>query len=176
MEVYSPREDSFLLVDCILSEDLSGKDCLDMGCGSGVESVALIRVNAKSVLAVDINEDALKETKKRVESFFPKKNLGFFKVKESNLFDSVNGKFDFIAFNPPYVPTSEIKWVDLDGGVRGREVIDVFISKVGSYLNKNGVLLLLISSLNCEEEVVSLLKENGFVVSVVARKNCFLKS
>ena len=70
MEVYSPREDSFLLVDCILSEDLSGKDCLDMGCGSGVESVALIRVNAKSVLAVDINEDALKETKKRVESFF----------------------------------------------------------------------------------------------------------
>ncbi len=175
MEVYSPSDDSFLLVDCIKKEKLTNKTCLDMGCGSGVESEAMLLSGAKNVLAVDINPDAVKETKKRIKTSFPGRILGSFKTKKSNLFSNVKEKFDFIAFNPPYVPSDSIKWVDLDGGKNGREVINVFVPQAKKHLNKKGVLLLLITSLNKPSSVKKLLKENGFSIKVVGRKKLFFE-
>lgn len=175
MEVYSPSDDSFLLVECIKKEDLSNKSCLDMGCGSGVESEAMLLAGAKSVLAVDINPNALAETKKRIKTSFPGHIFKLFKSKKSNLFSNVKNKFDFISFNPPYVPSDEIKWVDLDGGKEGREIIDKFIPQAKKHLNKNGVLLLLITSLNKPSAVKKILKENGFSVRVVGRKKLFFE-
>ncbi|MDD4128656.1 MAG: methyltransferase, partial [Candidatus ainarchaeum sp.] len=101
--------------------------------------------------------------------------LNSFKTKKSNLFSNIKEKFDFIVFNPPYIPSDEIKWIDLDGGLKGREVIDVFVSKVGVHLRKNGIFLLLISSLNNKKEVCSLLKKNDFLVRVVGRKKLFFE-
>ncbi|MDD2531405.1 MAG: hypothetical protein PHO61_01805, partial [Candidatus ainarchaeum sp.] len=98
-----------------------------------------------------------------------------FKTKKSNLFSNIKEKFDFIVFNPPYIPSDEIKWIDLDGGLKCREVIDVFVSKVGVHLRKNGIFLLLISSLNNKKEVCSLLKKNDFLVRVVGRKKLFFE-
>lgn len=175
MEVYSPSEDSFLLVECIKKEKLFGKTCLDMGCGSGVESEAMLLSGAKSVLAVDINPCAVKATKEKIKTLFPGQTLNSFKTKKSNLFSNIKEKFDFIVFNPPYIPSDEIKWIDLDGGLKGREVIDVFVSKVGVHLRKNGIFLLLISSLNNKKEVCSLLKKNDFLVRVVGRKKLFFE-
>ena len=175
MEVYSPSDDSFLLVECIKKENLVDKNCLDMGCGSGVESEAMLLSGAKNVLAVDINPNALKETKKRIKTSFPGHILGSFKVKKSNLFSNIKEKFDFIAFNPPYVPSEEIKWKDLDGGKNGREIIDIFIPQAKKHLRKKGVLLLLISSLNLEKEVRVLLKKNNFSVKIVGRKKLFFE-
>jgi len=175
MQVYSPSDDSFLLVNCIKKENLESKTCLDMGCGSGVESEAMILAGAKQVLAVDINPNALIETKKRIKTLFVGHVNGSFKVKKSNLFSNIKEKFDFIAFNPPYVPSDKIKWVDLDGGKNGREIIDIFIPQAKKHLNKNGVLLLLITSLNKPNEVKNLLKKNGFSVKVVGRKKLFFE-
>lgn len=192
MDVYSPSEDSFLLVECIIKEDLVGKDCLDMGCGGGIESEAMLLNGAKSVLAVDVNPDAITETKKRIKTQLPglSKSLvcgsckssalhghffKLFKAKKSNLFSNVTNKFNFISFNPPYVPSNSIKWVDLDGGKDGREIIDVFISQVKGHLKKNGVLLLLVSSLNKPFEVISFLKKRGFSVKIVGKKKLFFE-
>lgn len=192
MEVYSPSDDSFLLVECIKKEKLTGKTCLDMGCGSGVESEAMLLSGAKNVLAVDINLNAVKATKKRIKTQLSGQSklkvcgshkasalhghfLKLFKCKKSNLFSNVKEKFDIIAFNPPYVPSDSIKWVDLDGGKNGREVIDVFIPQARKHLNKKGVLLLLITSLNKPTSVKKLLKENGFSVKIVGRKKLFFE-
>jgi len=185
-EVYSPAEDSYLLEECILKEKLNGKKCLDLGTGSGIQGIAMLKSWAKELTCVDINPVALKESKKNILNYVknskkertqipghPKPVISF---KKSNLFSSLKKeKFDFIAFNPPYVPSDEVKWVDLDGGETGRETIDKFLSSFSTHLNKNGVLLLLISSLNKPNEIKKKLKELGFSVKVVGKKKLFFE-
>jgi len=177
-EVYSPSEDSWLLEECILKENLVGKKCLDLGTGLGIQSIAMLKSGASAVLAVDINPLAIKESKKRVLEYLKKNKKvpnQVWKIKKSNLFSNIKEKFDFIAFNPPYVPSDEIKWVDLDGGEKGRIVIDKFVAGVALHLNKKGILLLLVSSLNKPKEIEHLLKEKGFVTKVVGKKKLFFE-
>jgi len=181
-EVYSPAEDSWLLEKCILKENLEGKKCLDLGTGSGIQSIAMLKAGAEEVLAVDINSFALKEAEKNIKDFikenkksktqFPGHLLG---LQKSDLFSTIKTKFDFIAFNPPYVSSDEVKWVDLDGGKNGRIVIDKFLSQVKNHLNKNGIVLLLVSSLNKPNEIKKKFKELGFSVKVVGRKRFFFE-
>ena len=170
-EVYAPQEDSFLLMSCIIKEDLKGKRCLDMGCGSGVQSEAMARSGAADITAADVNEGALKATEERLGKLGKK----VFLVK-SDLFSNVSGLFDFVAFNPPYVPSDKIKWRDLDGGKDGREVIDRFIEDLPARLVPGGACLLLISSLNMEEEVKKRLEKKGFLVVVCAWKKLFFET
>ena len=185
-EVYSPAEDSFLLEGCVLKEKLTGKKCLDLGCGSGIQSVALLRAGAKIVVAVDINENALKVTQKNAANFLKKQNksktktqnIGHFQefcALKSNLFSDILGSFDFIAFNPPYVPSEEVKWVDLDGGEKGRVVIDKFLKNVRPHLKEGGVLLLLVSSLNNPKEIIEVLEKDNFSVKIVGKKKLFFE-
>lgn len=182
MDVYSPREDSFLLIDCIKKEDLVGKDCLDLGCGSGVVSEAMLLANPRSVTALDINSKAVLVTKQRIKlfqnSFLNKSTFTppIFSAKKSNLFSSILlEKFDLIAFNPPYLPSDEIKWVDLDGGVGGREVINKFVIQSKKYLKKNGVVLLLVSTLNDLTIIKKFLKKNFLIVRIVGKRKIFFE-
>jgi ribosomal protein L11 methyltransferase len=41
------------MLDLILSEDLTGKRVLDMGCGTGVLAILAYKMNAKQVVAID---------------------------------------------------------------------------------------------------------------------------
>jgi release factor glutamine methyltransferase len=171
MKVYEPAEDSFLLEDCILKENLSGFRCLDMGTGSGILSSAMIKAGAKEVIAVDVNYKALLACGKL--NFKNKNKMRFI---ESDLFDKLKGEvFDFITFNPPYLPSEDIKWKDLDGGKKGREITDKFLTQFVGHLSPNGICLLLISSLNNEEEVVSEIEKKGLFVEVLSRKKLFFE-
>jgi release factor glutamine methyltransferase len=171
MQVYTPQEDSFLLEEEIKKEDLSGKKCLDLGTGSGIQAKAMFFSNAKKVFCVDINANALLQAQKELSDFF-----GRFVLIESNLFSGLGQeKFDFIAFNPPYLPSKDIKWKDLDGGKKGRKIIDEFLTQFVGHLNPNAVILLLISSFNNKKEVIDLIIEKGFGVEVVASKKMFFE-
>jgi release factor glutamine methyltransferase len=181
-QVYSPAEDSWLLEEYLLKQNLAGKVCLDFGCGSGIQAIAMLNAGAKEVLSVDVNVDALKETGKKVKGFLIKAKksgaqfLGqFLGARKSEYFSNIKEKFDLIAFNPPYVPSDEVKWRDLDGGENGRTVIDKFISKVKVHLNPKGVVVLLISSLNNPDEVIGEFKKKGFVVSIESKKKLFFE-
>jgi release factor glutamine methyltransferase len=172
-EIYAPREDSFLLESVILKENLGGKKCLDMGCGSGIQSRAMFSAGAAEVVAVDINDFALKQTEKNTQF------LGHFsrlRVLKSDLFSEVKEKFDFISFNPPYVPSDSLRWRDTDGGKKGRVVINRFLSEFPPRLKKGGILLLLVSSLNDEKEISKVLEEKGFEVSFAAKKKLFFET
>jgi release factor glutamine methyltransferase len=182
MEVYFPSEDSWLLEECIKKEDLSESVCLDLGCGSGVQGLAMLKQGARKVIFADLNSCALKiakENLKKIKTQNPGHTLGHAWFKKSNLFSALGKqKFDFVAFNPPYVPSESgqaMKWVDLDGGENGVEVINEFICAVGKHLNKNGVVLLLVSSLNNPKKIMADLKKQGFNVKVVGRKKLFFE-
>ena len=180
MEVYAPAEDSWLLEEAILKENLRGKNCLDMGTGSGIQSKAMLKAEAKKVTAVDINPDAIIQAKKNNSDICQDNELmnkiTFF---EGDLFEFVRKnpaeKFDFIAFIPPYVPSEDIRWKDTDGGKNGREVIDIFIEEFDKYLSSSGVLLLIVSSLNNEKEVIEALNKKGFVSQIILEKKLFFE-
>lgn len=154
-EVYEPSEDSFLMENN-LPLDLKGKSVLEIGCGSGILSVACA-VKGVFVTSVDININALNATERLAV-------LNNVKVEliKSNLFENVAGKFDLILFNPPYVASGkeglkgESAW---SGGVKGRKVIDLFLKEFKNFLNKKGVCLLLVSSVN---EIKSELEDNNW--------------
>ncbi|WP_143787176.1 HemK family protein methyltransferase, partial [Oenococcus oeni] len=84
-----------------LEDDFS---ILDIGTGSGNLAITLaLELKAKNVLAVDISQDALDLAKKNSQ------NLSATEVKfiRSDLLENVNGLFDLIVSNPPYVKTGE---------------------------------------------------------------------
>lgn len=76
---------------------------LDLGCGSGAIGLALkSKFPTLDVLLVDISSDALDVSRLNA------KNLGLdVEFLQSDMLDSVDGKFDIIVSNPPYIKTDE---------------------------------------------------------------------
>ncbi len=105
-----------------------------MGTGTGFLA-SIAAENSEEVIGVDIDEESIEYAKKN----FP--NVKFF---VSDLFSNVEGRFDLIIFNPPYLPPS-----DYDNGIDTTDngVIKRFLSQARDYLKPNGKILLLISSL-----------------------------
>ena len=168
--VYKPEDDSYLLVDALLAHDLGGKRVLDMGTGTGIVAVAAARAGA-DVTAVDVNPLAVRCCEENA-----RRNGVRIRVILSDLFERVDGTYDFITFNPPYLPgTDDDPDYDLawSGGKDGRAVVDRFLVQFPRYLRRDGALLLVQSSLNDPEKTKHLLKELGFCTRIVAKKNYF---
>lgn len=88
------HETTSLCMEYVEDKDLSGMDVLDIGCGSGILSILAKKLGAKNVLACDIDPIAVASTIDNAE--INKVNL---QAKESNLFSSVDGKYDLIFAN-----------------------------------------------------------------------------
>lgn len=97
--VFSPR---FSLSGSALIERWTipkGARVLDVGCGSGLLSVAALRAGASYVVAVDINPQACQNTRSNLmRNGFD----GRFDVVRSDCYSGVKGRFDVIVSNPPY--------------------------------------------------------------------------
>ena len=164
--VYYPREDSLLLAKHLKNEQLQGKRCLDMGCGSGFFAVLMAKKGA-AVTAADTNPEAVEITKKNAEA----NNVKVHTVK-SDGFSSIDDKYDFISFNPPYLPSEDThqhkdQW---SGGKTGREMIEKFVKQLSQHLNRDGKVLMVFSSLTGEQAVKDLAEQNGFSFSVIDRE------
>ncbi len=164
-EGYAPSDDSWLLAHAIENENVRGKKCLDMGCGSGIQTAALLLGGAESVHAIDLNPAAIRTTQKMIETYFANAHT---QCTLGNLFEGVKGKYDVIVFNPPYVPSDELKWMEVDGGEEGREVINRFMSQFPKHLGETGMCLLLVSSLNGIENIQTTLHKRHFKTKVVS--------
>lgn len=154
--IYEPEEDSFLLAKYV-REYANGK-VLDMGTGSGIQAEAALE-ETKDVLAVDIDEEAVEEAKRKGV-----------KAKVSDLFENVEGRFDLIVFNPPYLPDDEeVKDIALDKG----KIFERFFSKAGNYLKKDGKILIVFSSLS--GDVDRIINKNGFRFKCLEKKKLFFE-
>lgn len=169
-DVYEPADDSFLLAEGL---DVSeGCSVLDMGSGTGFLALVAAR-KAGSVLGVDVNPGAV-ELARENATLNGIKNVEF---RVSDLFDRVDGRFDLIVFNPPYLPVDEedVLGRAWSGGVDGLGVIKRFIVSAPQYLRRDGIMMLLVSSFNDVDHVRVLLEENGLGSEVVSRKRFFFE-
>ncbi|MBI5803108.1 methyltransferase [Candidatus Pacearchaeota archaeon] len=148
-EIYNPAEDSYLLIRVLSNEipEMLNKNkklkILEIGSGSGIllEMLKKLGVSKDNIFSCDLNPLAVEHCKK----------LGFNCI-ESNLFENIKEKFDLIIFNPPYLPRDIREplssQLSTTGGKKGNETINRFLKQSKEYLNKDGKIFLLTSSIS----------------------------
>lgn len=152
-DVYPPSEDSILLIESL--DVREGEDVLEIGCGSGVVSIHCA-VNGCNVTSVDINPSAVECTKENA-----KLNSANIAVRHSDLFQNVPERFDTIIFNLPYLPVDDEgelakAW---SGGDDGMGPLPRLMEESVDHLNKNGRVVVVVSSLMDQKELNSLLSK-----------------
>jgi len=165
--IYSPKEDSYLLAEQV-KICAKNKSVLDIGTGSGILARTAKDAEAKSVSASDINSEAVNEAKK-----------SGIKAVKSDLFKKVTGKFDLIVFNPPYLPKDKREDKEsaqaTTGGNKGDEIILRFLKQAAKHLNKDGIILLLVSSLTPMKRINALIKKLSLQNTMMASKKLFFE-
>ncbi len=128
--VYPPSEDTFFLASFLEKQDLRGKRLLDLGTGTGYLAV-LSSLRGARVLATDIQVKAILNA--RLNARF---NGVFFSTRLSDLFENVDGTFDYVVFNPPYLSSwEEINDKAWDGGWK---IVKRFLGEVEDFLSPEG--------------------------------------
>ncbi|MFW9943604.1 MAG: HemK2/MTQ2 family protein methyltransferase [Candidatus Sifarchaeia archaeon] len=174
-EVYPPSEDTYLLLDAI---EIGPSDTfLEIGCGSGLLSVAAARI-AQKVVATDISLRAMRNTQENLVRNALDHRCS---VIQSDLLSALDpkSKFSVIAFNPPYLPKDE-HTTDMDrvlvGGKVGVEITERFLREVRGYLQSQGSVYVVASSLADVERVEAAMLKNGLRVKRQATKKLFFET
>ena len=172
--VYIPSDDTFLLAENLEIEPTD--TVLEIGTGTGIVALYAYKLS-KNITVSDINYNALELAEKNF-----KNNNANIELVFGNLFEPFKDrKFDVILFNTPYLPTSEDEILNdelnyaFDGGEDGRTVIDSFINEVKNYLNKNGKVQLIQSSLSDNNKTLDKLEKNGFICEISKSEKFFFE-
>ena len=167
-DVLIPRQDTEILVEEVMRYLHDGMHILDMCTGSGCILLSLIRYsNDCEGTGCDISEKALKVAEENAKEL--SLNASFV---QSNLFENVSGKYEFIVSNPPYIPTGVIPTlmeevrdhepvIALDGREDGLYFYRKILEKAGGYLYPGGMLFFEIGY-DQAEKVSSLMREAGY--------------
>lgn len=148
--VLSPRADSEILVEEAINfiNQNGYKTMLDLCTGSGCLAVSVSKNTQVEVTASDISKKALKLAKTNA-----KLNGAKIKFFHSNLFEKIDGHFDIIISNPPYIETNEIDSLQsevknhdpvlaLDGGADGLDFYRQIAADCPAYLTDGGKVIL----------------------------------
>ena len=151
----------------------AGRTVVDVGCGSGLLSLAAARSGAV-VTAVDINIEAVRATASNAMA-----NGVSVEVLQSDMFAALaDRRFDLVVVNPPYfakdpVDDAERAWfagADLD-------YFERFFSGLGNHLAsapRPGTSLMVLGE-GCDLDTISAAaKRHGFTSRVVLRKRVWL--
>jgi len=116
---------------------------LELGAGSGIhlETASKLGIKKENIFSSDINIRAVNHCDA----------LGFNCI-HSDLFENIDGKFDLIIFNPPYLPEDKKEPKDSQlattGGKKGDEIILKFLRQAKNCLTRDGKIFLITSSLS----------------------------
>jgi methylase of polypeptide subunit release factors len=129
-DVYKPLENEHGCADYCNA----GDRVLDLGCGSGVCAI-FVAPKAREVLAVDISPSAVQNTKDNCKLL----GLDNVTVRQSDMFSGVDGKFDLILANPPYIAVEFEK--EEEQFATSVRFMPTLFAQAGNYLTEDGRLL-----------------------------------
>jgi release factor glutamine methyltransferase len=171
--VYGPAEDTRLLADALLREDLIGARVLDLCTGTGFLAATAARAGATDVTGVDVSRRAAMTARMNLW-----RNGGRGVVRRGDLLAAApEGDFDVIVSNPPYVPApTDVlptrgparAW---DGGLDGRAVVDRICADAPGRLRPGGVLLLVHSHVAGVQRTLDALRAAGLDAEIGARRS-----
>lgn len=167
-EVLVPRQDTETLVEEVMRYLRDGMEILDVCTGSGCILLSLLRYsNGCRGVGCDISEKALAVAGQNA------KELGISaQFIQSDLFESIEGRFEYIVSNPPYIrkdviPTlmEEVRdhepLIALDGGEDGLDFYRKITREATEHLYSGGMLFFEIGY-DQGEAVKLLMEEEGY--------------
>jgi release factor glutamine methyltransferase len=165
-----PRPETEELVELIESKIENRESrIVDVGTGSGVIAVSLAtKFPEAEILAVDISDDALTLAQENAARLKVADRVRFLK---SNLLENVEGTFDLIVANLPYISTRDRHTLSRDvlhdpavalfASARGDELVRELIAQAPSQLRPGGMLALEIG-IGQSEALLSALAEKNY--------------
>lgn len=176
IEVADPREVLFP-TDCGLSllnalqgddvPDVAGRTVLDIGCGSGIYTVAMLAAGAAHVTALDINPASAGVTSANVAA--NGLDLARLTCVSANLADyRPRERFDVVITNPPHLPydprysTDDGLEAALVAGYNGRALYDLVVERADDLIAPGGTLLVAHSSLTGVDHTTAELTRRGY--------------
>ena len=172
-KVLIPRQDTEILVEEVLRELHDGMRVLDMCTGSGCILISLLHYsNDCEGVGADISEDALEVARENAEQILGESRGQDVSLIHSDLFENIEGKFDIIVSNPPYIRTEvidtlmpEVKEHEPFGALDGKEdglyFYDKIIKECRSFLQRGGMLFFEIGY-DQAADVSRMMEEVGF--------------
>ena len=169
--VLIPRPETELLVQAVLDYFEGAQQtvrALEVGTGTGCIACSLAKEAGMEVLATDISDDAVACAKRNVSA------LGLddlVEVRKTDCVEGVEGAFDLLISNPPYIPTVVMETLPhevsgfephlaLDGGADGLEFFDRLVNE-GLVLVREGGLFACELHETCLEEAQRRLVDAG---------------
>lgn len=151
-DVLIPRPETEILVSAALrwlDARPSGQRVVDVGCGSGCIAISLaLEMPEHTVRGVDVSPAALDVARRNAAAYHMEGEIGWF---EGDLLAPLDGPFDLVCANLPYIPTERLEHLDvarreprlaLDGGPDGLSVVERLAAQVSGRLAPGGRLLL----------------------------------
>lgn len=165
--VLIPRQDTECLVEEVLKYKNRFSSVLDLCTGSGCIGISIEKMSKAKVTLADISKKALEVAKRNRQNLDSNVTL-----VESDLFEKIQGTFDVIVSNPPYIRSSvipglmdEVKMYEpmlaLDGKEDGLFFYRNIIREAKAHLNPEGMLFFEIGH-DQREEVVGCMEEEGY--------------
>lgn len=167
-DVLCPRLDTEVLIEEALKHIKPGSSILDMCTGSGCIILSLLHYTKDCTgTAADLSRKALAVAMQNAEKL--EKECTFI---HSDLFENIEGRYDVIVSNPPYIATKEIEALSpevrvhepmmaLDGMEDGLFFYRKIVSASMDYLNPEGWLMFEIGY-NQGEQLSEMMKSAGY--------------
>ncbi len=173
-DVLIPRQDTELVTEQAIKHTPSQGKVLDMCCGSGAIGITVALNTDAKVTLVDKYDSALAVARNNA-----RRHKVDVDIVKSDMFDNVEGMYDLIVSNPPYIESDTIQQLDksvkdyepiaaLDGGQDGLDFYRILATQAQSHLNAGATLVLEIGY-NQGKAVREILSDNGWVDIVVAK-------
>ena len=140
-EVYPPSEDSILLTESL--DIRIGEKVLEIGTGSGIVSIQCA-LNGADVVCGDINPRAVALARRNAAA-----NGVDIDVRETDVYSNIEGRFDTIVVNLPYLPVEDEgelakAW---SGGPDGLGPLPRLLEGAPEHLLPDGRVVVVVSSL-----------------------------
>lgn len=142
--VLTPRVETEKMVDFAIKHAPKASRVIDVGTGSGAIAIAIAKHRRDlEVWATEVSSEALEVAKRNVAAHQVNITL-----RQADLFDGIEEKFDVVACNLPYLADAadlmpEVQrepGVALFGGLDGLEIYRRFLAQLPDHLNPGGFL------------------------------------